>query len=325
MQERSESQGFYEMLWNCEFCGNSGLLAKSQRHCPECGAKQNADKRYFPQQGQEVQVQGHKYEGADRYCPACHNPQSALGKNCQNCGSPMDGSSEVQGVHTPVAPPKKKSKLWIVILIVVLVLAIVGIVIGVKSCHHTKEAGGKVTAHAWERSVTVEEYAEVRETAWRDRVPFRARRQVCHRAQRSTKKIPDGEECRTVKKDKKDGTFEKVKKCKTKYRSEPVYDQRCSYLIEKWKQVDTLRANGSGTTLSDPPNLPAATAAPRIGARRTGARKDTYYLELEIPKGKQPKQRCDVDQAIWNKLSDGASVKLQVDEDDGEVDCDESF
>src|SRR4029077_20953660 len=36
-QEREESQGFYEMLWDCQFCDTRGLLAKSQRFCANCG------------------------------------------------------------------------------------------------------------------------------------------------------------------------------------------------------------------------------------------------------------------------------------------------
>ena len=65
-QTREESQGFFEMLWDCEYCDARGLLAKSQRHCANCGAQQNADKRYFPKEGEQVRVDGHIYEGADR-------------------------------------------------------------------------------------------------------------------------------------------------------------------------------------------------------------------------------------------------------------------
>ena len=76
-EERVESQGFYEMLWDCDHCETKGLLAKSQRHCAECGAPQNPDKRYFPKEGEEKRVDGHSYEGADRTCPACSAPMGA--------------------------------------------------------------------------------------------------------------------------------------------------------------------------------------------------------------------------------------------------------
>ena len=48
LKEHIESQGFFEMLWDCEHCGTKGLLGKSQRYCAECGAPQNPAKRYFP-------------------------------------------------------------------------------------------------------------------------------------------------------------------------------------------------------------------------------------------------------------------------------------
>jgi hypothetical protein len=32
MTERVESQGFYEMLWDCDHCDTKGLFGKSQRH-----------------------------------------------------------------------------------------------------------------------------------------------------------------------------------------------------------------------------------------------------------------------------------------------------
>jgi len=324
-EERSESKGFYEMLWDCEFCGTKGLLGKSQRHCPECGAKQDADKRYFPQEGQEIKVEGHKYEGSDRYCPACNNPQSAAGKNCQNCGSPMDGSKEVKGVAAPVAPPPpKKSRSWILILIVVIV-AIVGIVMGVRYCNRTKDATGKVVAHAWERTVSIQEYGDDRAEAWRNEVPREAREVTCHRAQRSTKRVKDGETCRDEKHDKKDGTFEIVKKCTPKYRSEPVEDDKCRFVVTRWKNIDKKMSNGAGMNITDPPGLPPAGMPQMTGARRPGGHQDVYYLDLDVPGADPPKQRCAVDDAAWKKYADGAAVTVQVKAKDGKVDCDGSF
>ena len=38
----------YEMFWDCEYCGSSKLLGITHRHCPNCGAPQDPEKRYFP-------------------------------------------------------------------------------------------------------------------------------------------------------------------------------------------------------------------------------------------------------------------------------------
>src|SRR5262245_30970930 len=122
VEERTESQGFYEMLWDCDHCDTKGLLAKSQRYCAECGGKQNPDKRYFPKEGEEQRVDGHKYAGADRACGSCGSPQSAAANNCTNCGAPLEGAAEVKGVAVPVAvAPPRKRRWWIPALIIAVV------------------------------------------------------------------------------------------------------------------------------------------------------------------------------------------------------------
>src|SRR5258705_9978500 len=116
-QEREDSQGFFEMLWDCDHCDARGLLGKSQRYCANCGAPQNPDKRNFPKEGEERRVDGHLYEGADRACPACQAPQSARAKNCTHCGSVLEGAGEVRGVAAPVEPaaarkPRTRRRIW---------------------------------------------------------------------------------------------------------------------------------------------------------------------------------------------------------------------
>lgn len=313
-EERTESQGFYEMLWDCDHCETKGLLAKSQRHCPECGAKQNADKRYFPKEGEAQRVDGHKYEGADRYCPACNAPQSSQAKSCTHCGSPLDGTAEVKGVATPVAP-KKPRRWWIPVLIIAVIgLAIFGI--WYRFIRKRSETM-TVTAHRWERVVPIEEYNDYSEQGWRDAMPSDARMPSCHPKQRSTKRVEDGEECRDEKQDKKDGTFEVVKKCKKKYRDEPVEDDWCTYRVQRWKELTqgALRASGTGLTPASPPGGPPADAPPVIGSRRSGKLRETLTLQLGD-------QSCDVEGATWRKLKDGDKVSVQVRASSGSVVCD---
>jgi hypothetical protein len=310
----------FEMIWDCEFCETKGLLAKSQRCCPECGGKQNADKRYFPKEGEEVQVQGHKYEGADRYCPACQNPQGAAGKNCTNCGSPMDGSAVVKGVATPEPPPKKKSKLWI-LFVVLGIGAIIGIVLGVRHCNRTKDAGGKILAHAWERTVGVEEYGDDRQETWKNEVPRDARQVFCHTAQRSTKQVPTGE-----KKCKKDGTGRiEEYDCKEVTKPEAVMDEKCKFVVTRWKEIEKKSARGTGMTLNDPAGLPPVQHTETLGARRIGKKQDVYILQLDVPGADPQQQQCEVSSDAWKKHSDGAKVTVQVLAKNNKVDCDKSF
>jgi len=317
VQERTESQGFYEMLWDCDYCSAKGLLAKSQRHCPECGGKQNPDKRYFPKEGEERRVDGHKYEGADRACGACGAPQSALAKNCTSCGAPLDGTAEVKGVATPVAPvaPPKPTRRWIPIL----VIAVIGLgIFGIWYRFIRKRTETMtVAAHRWERVIPVEEYGDFSEQAWREQVPGAARLVTCHKKQRSTHRIEDGEECHEEKQDKKDGTFEVVKKCRPKYRDEPVEDDWCSFRIQHWKELPTGAARSSGTGLSptSPTGLPPANAQPVLGARRAGTQRETLTLDFG-------KQSCAVPEATWRKYKDGQAVTVKVVASTGEVVCD---
>jgi len=312
-EERIVSDGHFEMLWDCEFCGTKGLLGKSQRHCAECGAPQDPDKRYFPPEGEAQRAEGHTYEGADRHCPACNTPQSAKGHNCTRCGAPLDGAKEVRGVVTPAPPPKKRR--WWILLVVLGVIAV--LVFGIWYLFvRTTSVQVTITGHRWERAIGVEEYAELHESDWRDAVPSDARGVRCRDKQRSTKKVPTGEEeCRTEKKDNKDGTYEQIKKCKPIYRDEPVYDDWCTYTVQRWKQLAPVKLSGTGMTPAWPTEgLPPAEASPALGARRQGKRVTTYVLELGD-------QSCEVSEAVWKRYADGQKVTAEARARSGKVVC----
>jgi hypothetical protein len=312
-EERVESQGFYEMLWDCEFCETKGLLGKSQRHCANCGGKQNPDKRYFPTEGDKQRIDGHKYEGSDRTCPSCQAPMGAQANNCTHCGSGMDGAGEVKGVVTPVKP-KPKRKLWpILVVLGVIVLLIVAIWYFFL---RTKAAQMTVTAHRWERAIGVDEYNDIQEEAWKNEVPSDARMVTCHREQRSTKQVQDGEECHIEKVDKKDGTFEELKKCKPKYRSEPVEDDKCRFTVRRWKQIDTVKVTGTGLTPAWPTQgVPPPTVAETIGAKRAGKKTEKLIIDFG-------KQNCEVKDGTWRKYVDGKGYKLEVRARSGDIVCD---
>lgn len=311
MGERVESRGFFEMLWDCDYCDAKGLLGKSQRYCPNCGAKQDPDKRYFPKEGEAQRVDGHTYVGADRYCPACNAPQSAAANNCAHCGAPLDGANEVRGVVTPVAPVKPRNwrRLAIVLAAIVAVIVAIWYVF-----FRTTETQVTVTAHRWERAVGIEEFRDVGESGWRDQVPYDARMVTCHRAERSTRQVPDGEECRMERVDRKDGTFEELQKCRTRYRSEPIYDDRCSYTVRRWQEVDTVRLVGQGLVPAWPSAVPPPTAADTLGNRRAGRRREQLILELGG-------QRCEVSEPTWKKYADGRAYKVSVRARSGAVVC----
>ena len=314
---REESEGFYEMLWDCEFCGAKGLLGKSQRYCANCGAPQNPDKRYFPKEGEQQRVDGHLYEGADRTCPACQAPQSAKAKNCTHCGAVLDGAAEVRGVVSPVesakpkAPPRRRRRIWPIVLGVIMVLGF-----GIWwRCIRSQEAQVVIGAHKWQRVVAIEEFNDRQEEAWRNEVPVSASFPVCHERQRSTRQVEDGEDCHTERRDKKDGTFEQVKKCKPKYRSEPVMDSWCRFTARRWKAVDEAKTSGTGLSPAWPTNLPPADAPAALGAKREGKRTETLTLDFG------ERGTCEVEDAVWRKYTDGQKLKVEVRASSGDVVC----
>ena len=319
MEEREESQGFYEMLWDCPHCETKGLLGKSQRHCPECGAPQDATKRYFPTPEQQQEVVGHTYEGADRYCPSCNAPQAARAKNCTQCGTPMDGSAtEVRGASDAVgaamasAVHPKGRRIWP--FVVGGILLVIGLIWFLFIRHHTGEVA--ITGHRWERTIAIEEFGDQHREAWRNEVPASASFPVCFRKQRSTRQVPDGEECHTERKDKKDGTFEQVKKCKPKTRSEGIDDDWCTFTVRAWAKVSDAQAKGSGVSPTWPPVPVAADTLATLGARRQGARTEKLTLDFG------PDDSCDVADPIWRKYTDGQKAKVEMRARSGGVVCD---
>jgi hypothetical protein len=307
--ERVQSEGFYEMLWDCDHCEAKGLLGKSQRHCPECGAPQNPDKRYFPTPEQQKRVDGHSYEGADRHCPACNSPMAAKAKNCAKCGSPLDGSKEVRGVMAAKPAPKKRRKIW---PYVVAALVLIGFLIWLFFIR-TRDAQMVIDAHRWERVVMIEKFGDYEEAAWRNQMPSDASFPSCTRRERSTRKVPDGETCTTERVDKKDGTFEQVQRCKPKYRSEPIEDDWCTFRVRRWKRVDAVRSTGGGMQPAWPA-VPATDVPATLGATRSMDRTEMLYLDLGG-------QTCEVDATTWRKYKDGQKVKVEVRAGTGKIVC----
>jgi hypothetical protein len=288
-----------------------------------CGAPQNPDKRYFPTPEQQKRVDGHTYEGSDRHCPSCKAPMAAKAQNCTQCGSPLDGAKEVRGFVAPRSPafagslhfgpvapkqPKRRIWPWVVAILLLLCVAIWWVFI------RTREAQMTVTAHRWERSIALEEYGNHAEGAWRDQVPADAQAPVCHAKQRSTNKIADGEDCHTERHDKKDGTFEQVRKCSTRYRNEPVMSDWCDFTVRRWNPAGKVSSSGLGNVLAWPATDVPATAPQAMGAKRQGARTETLKIDFGD-------KSCDVDDATWRKYSDGQKVKVEVRARSGEIVC----
>ncbi len=312
--------GRYQMLWDCPFCGAEKLLGLDHRHCPGCGSPQDPERRYFPPEGEEIAVEDHPFHGADKLCPACSTPNAAIAEFCVNCGSPLTEAARAKKVdETPPPPPaddapteKKKKRGCGLPLMLLLFLVLFAVCVGVFMWK--KDAPVTVTGHTWQRTVEVEKYETVEETAWRDEVPTGARIQSCHKAKRSTEKVQDGETCKTVKKDNGDGTFKKVEECKPKYVDKPVKDDECTYEIDKWATDRTERA--AGNSVADTPRWPDV----KLSAKeREGQRSEAYVVTFDV---EGDDASCATSQERWQSLAVGSQWTAQVGVVTDAIDCD---
>jgi hypothetical protein len=120
--------------------------------------------------------------------------------------------------------------------------------------------------------------------------------------------------------DRGDGTFEERQECTTRYRSEPIERPWCTYAIHRWKEIEVKRAQTEDGSEPPWPDTGVKPGPEQAGARREGARKEVFEVELTEPSGK--KHTCAVGQALWKKLGKGAAAKGEVRARSGEIVCD---
>ena len=91
---REETVGTYEMMWDCSSCGQQGNLGKTHRYCPNCGAPQEENLRYFPSPDDRVPTDFRGSE-PDWECEHCGTPNGSIASHCGGCGAPRgDATSD---------------------------------------------------------------------------------------------------------------------------------------------------------------------------------------------------------------------------------------
>jgi hypothetical protein len=344
----------YEMLWDCEFCSSKKLLGKTHRHCPNCGATQDPSRRYFPADSEKVAVQDHEYFGADKACPFCATANGAKSTFCGNCGGALDGAKEVtrrtsqiagestvpdsvqsakldfdaQKNPLPAGTEKKSEDLafkdsnlvkahpktpkWVIWMLSSIGVGSIGFIgLGI---FWTETVNLKLTQHEWSRSIDIEQFKPVDDSAWCDSMPSDSY-SVSRRSEvRSYNQVADGEECHTVKSDRGDGTYSESESCSTKYRSEPVYDSKCYYKVDRWAFERASTANGFG--LEQEPYWPAPeyrSCTGSVGCERLGTRKEKYQVHFEESDGetKGEKHDCEFDQTKWKSYDNNITYKSE--------------
>ena len=317
----------YEMLWSCEYCGAKKLLGKTHRHCPECGAAQDPARRYFPSEEEKVAVEDHVYVGADVHCPACKAPMGAAAKHCAECGSAIAGGAAVARVADPVAAKaakpaaKPRSKKGLVIGLVFAGLGLLSILVIVLALW-TEEKQLTTAGHTWQREIKIEAFGPKAESEWCSSMPSDAYAVSRSREVRSYNQIPDGEDCSTRRVDNGDGTFTEKQECKTKYRQEPVYDDKCRYTVNRWSY--SRSATAAGRSLAEVPAWPQVAlraVGTSIGAEREGQRVETYTVHFNDTGQTAKALTCDLPEASWRAIAIGSAWRADAYVMTGLLDC----
>lgn len=334
----------YEMLWDCQFCSTKKLLGKTHRFCPNCGAPQNPAARYYPEDSEAVAVEDHVFVGRDKTCGSCAQLNAGDAEFCQQCGSPLTSAKEattvddsagwvgdgVQRLSTGsrdvtgekfaaemerVGVTKKKNSgginKWVIGGIAVVAVLVIAAVVAL---FWTKETTALVTGHSWQREIRIEQYDSFVEQSWDDVVPIGddVIRGMCTQKQRSTRQIPDGEECSNRRVDQGDGTFRTERQCTTKYRSEPVYDSWCTYTGKRWNYERSVTTTGK--SISETPawgNVTLNCNGQRsIGCEREASRSEEYLVHF---KGEEDVTfQCGMPQPQWESVRIESVWTVQV-------------
>ncbi len=321
--------GVYEMLWDCRRCGTQGLLGKTHRHCPNCGAPQDPDWRYFPSDDKKVAVKDHVFVGVDVTCPNCGSLNTGDANFCGTCGAPLESAETVslhgkrdnagsaafgtEDLHSRInarldadargesylqaqkAPSKKRNRFVIGGILTVLVAVVAFILVAV---FWTREEAVVVSGFRWERTIEVEELRAVTGSVVCDRMPSAAYSVTRRREQIDTRQVPDGQTCRNVQVDQGDGTFRQRQECETNYRSEPVYGDVCYYTIDQWQNDRTERASGDKTQSIIWPEVNLSCTGNRLGCEREGDRDENYIIIFDMD---AEKVECEVGPDLWQQ------------------------
>jgi len=332
-QGGADDGAVYEMLWDCAFCGTTKLLGKTHRFCPNCGGAQDAKARYFPSDEEKIAVKDHRYTGVDKLCTSCGTPNAGRAEFCMSCGAPLsdapqaqrltdeikaadetfdrsgkpdqNGRTAAQQALAEAAAARRRRNLRLLIAGGMLLLSGIAVLF-----LWTQEISVTTTGHRWQRSISIEDFAARSKGDWCDSLPRDAYSVSRSQKERSQKQIADGEECSTRRVDQGDGTYRERQECRTKYRSEPVYDSYCHYRVNRWDYVRQVKAQGSD---QNPhwPTYQLRCSGERLGCEREGKREAEYWLLLKNP-ADDKSYECAQEETPWKQVPVNTRWQLEI-------------
>ncbi|MBZ0297195.1 MAG: zinc ribbon domain-containing protein, partial [Anaerolineae bacterium] len=172
--------------------------------------------------------------------------------------------------------------------------------------------------HTWTREIDIEAYRAVSDSAWCDSMPGDAYSVTRREEQRGSRQVPDGEECSTRRVDNGDGTFSERRECQTKYRSEPVYDDRCYFTVNRWQFTRTVEAEGDFNEEPYWPDARLSRSGACIGCEREGNRSEQYLVYLREGENTYT---CNLDRQQWQSMAPESTWKFSIGVISKQPDC----
>ena len=304
-----------EGKWRCPYCAS--VNRGSELACQGCGATRDKDVSFFLEEDApavtDEALLARARGGADWLCQFCQTSNPPAEGRCGNCGAERGTSPSRPERDLPAAAPLMSAApavpaprsgrrgCGIVAAVLVLLGLAFAAVFSYFALRKTEETV-TVAGFEWKRSIEIEAWRTVQESAWEGETPSGIRVLSRSREVHHTEKEQVGtERVRVGTRDKGNGFFEDVYESRPVYKDREVYRTRVRYEIDRWIVDRTARASGSNQA----PQWPDAALR---GREREARRSETYVVVLS---GKRT-YRKDLPLAQWSALRAGASLHAVI-------------
>ncbi len=200
----------------------------------------------------------------------------------------------------------------------------------------------EVQGHTWTRTIEIQRFVAVHDEEWCSSMPSDAynvdRRSELHHVDH----IPDGQDCRVESGscsescslvDNGNGSGSTVctqtcspdrEVCTTRYRDEPVYADKCYFIVDRWRHQRDAVKSGSG--LKPEPVWPepeyVSCYVTHLGCERLGNRSQSYRVHFTSTEKDAKAFECEYPQARWAKYALGSHWDARVGVLWERLDCD---
>lgn len=172
-----------EAYWDCQYCYTKGIQGRLTR-CPYCGKSRGVGTEFYLKEKDNVVSDKDIEEKPDWYCSYCDTLNPYSRKDCINCGSLRNESTDnyfslkdrKNNLNNEKIESKKTIKNWkdliqgheLIIVIVLLVMLIFSVMVTIKLTKNIfyNDVTLDITEKSWSREIQIEEYKVVRQSDW---------------------------------------------------------------------------------------------------------------------------------------------------------------